>query len=187
MTTDVHALLKESKAEYRQLGKSGLKVSVPILGAMSIGDKKWQPWVIEEEEALPLLKAAYDKGITSWDTGTLHHVHITSAQCFGFGVLHLLTSSYSQRLLQWRLRTHHRQSHKAVLSPPPQTSPHDQALRLCGRDSRPPGHPLPHRTTSTQRLHKPRRPLPRRHLQRRRGLARPPRHAVHRPAANPSI
>ena len=25
------------KAEYRQLGKSGLRVSVPILGAMSIG------------------------------------------------------------------------------------------------------------------------------------------------------
>lgn len=67
--TDVQALLKESKAEYRYLGKSGLKVSVPILGAMSIGDKKWQPWVIEENEALPLLKAAYDKGITSWDTG----------------------------------------------------------------------------------------------------------------------
>lgn len=71
MTTDVHALLKESKAEYRQLGKSGLRVSVPILGAMSIGDKKWQPWVIEEDEALPLLKAAYDKGITTWDTGML--------------------------------------------------------------------------------------------------------------------
>lgn len=26
-----------SKAMYRQLGKSGLRVSVPILGAMSIG------------------------------------------------------------------------------------------------------------------------------------------------------
>lgn len=72
MTTDVHALLKESKAEYRQLGKSGLRVSVPILGAMSIGDKKWQPWVIEEEEALPLLKAAYDKGITTWDTANVY-------------------------------------------------------------------------------------------------------------------
>lgn len=75
--TDVQALLKESKAEYRQLGKSGLKVSVPILGAMSIGSSKWQPWVIEEDKSLPLLKAAYDKGITSWDTGMLlfpHHV-----------------------------------------------------------------------------------------------------------------
>ncbi|KAL8690624.1 MAG: hypothetical protein Q9224_004364 [Gallowayella concinna] len=38
------------KAEYKQLGKSGLRVSVPILGAMSFGDKRWMPWVIEEEE-----------------------------------------------------------------------------------------------------------------------------------------
>jgi aryl-alcohol dehydrogenase-like predicted oxidoreductase len=66
---DVKALLKESKAEYRQLGKSGLRVSVPIFGCMSFGDKKWQPWVIEEEETLPLLKAAYDRGLTTWDTG----------------------------------------------------------------------------------------------------------------------
>ena len=39
--TDIQKLLKESKAEYRQLGKSGLRVSVPILGAMSIGSKQW--------------------------------------------------------------------------------------------------------------------------------------------------
>ncbi|KAF2277344.1 aldo-keto reductase-like protein [Westerdykella ornata] len=70
--TDVQALLKESKAEYRQLGKSGLKISVPVLGAMSIGDKKWQPWVIEEDEALPLLKQAYDRGITTWDTANVY-------------------------------------------------------------------------------------------------------------------
>ena len=37
-------------AEYKQLGKSGLRVSVPILGAMSFGDKKWQEWVIEEDK-----------------------------------------------------------------------------------------------------------------------------------------
>ena len=37
------------KAEYKQLGKSGLRVSVPILGAMSFGDKRWQEWVIEED------------------------------------------------------------------------------------------------------------------------------------------
>ncbi|EFQ86936.1 hypothetical protein P3342_010505 [Pyrenophora teres f. teres] len=65
-------LLGESKAEYKRLGKSGLKVSVPILGAMSIGSAKWQPWVIEEEESLPLLKAAYDRGITTWDTANVY-------------------------------------------------------------------------------------------------------------------
>ncbi|KAF2790685.1 aldo-keto reductase-like protein [Melanomma pulvis-pyrius CBS 109.77] len=70
--TDIKELLKGSKAEYRQLGKSGLRVSVPILGAMSIGDKKWQPWVIEEEEAFPLLKAAYDRGLNTWDTANVY-------------------------------------------------------------------------------------------------------------------
>ncbi|KAH7116153.1 NADP-dependent oxidoreductase domain-containing protein [Dendryphion nanum] len=70
--TDVQALLKESKAEYRQLGKSGLRVSVPILGAMSIGTSEWQPWVLNEDESLPLLKAAYDRGITTWDTANVY-------------------------------------------------------------------------------------------------------------------
>jgi aryl-alcohol dehydrogenase-like predicted oxidoreductase len=32
---------KELKAIYRQLGKSGLRVSVPILGCMSFGDPDW--------------------------------------------------------------------------------------------------------------------------------------------------
>ncbi|OAL54477.1 aldo-keto reductase-like protein [Pyrenochaeta sp. DS3sAY3a] len=70
--TDIPGLLKESKAEYRQLGKSGLRVSVPILGAMSIGSSKWQPWVLDEEASLPLLKAAYDRGITTWDTANVY-------------------------------------------------------------------------------------------------------------------
>ena len=57
-----------SKAEYKYLGKCGLRVSVPILGAMSFGHKGWVDWVIEEDEALPMLKAAYDRGINTWDT-----------------------------------------------------------------------------------------------------------------------
>ncbi|KAF2202256.1 aldo-keto reductase-like protein [Delitschia confertaspora ATCC 74209] len=71
-TEKIDALLKESKAEYRRLGKSGLRVSVPILGAMSIGSKEWQDWVLDEEESLPLLKAAYDRGITTWDTANVY-------------------------------------------------------------------------------------------------------------------
>jgi hypothetical protein len=45
---------EQPQVEYRQLGKSGLRVSVPILGAMSIGSNKWQPWVINEDEARAL-------------------------------------------------------------------------------------------------------------------------------------
>jgi len=64
--------INETKAEYKRLGTSGLRVSVPILGAMSFGSKEWQPWVIEEEEAFPLLKAAYDKGLNTWDTANVY-------------------------------------------------------------------------------------------------------------------
>ncbi|GFF73874.1 putative aryl-alcohol dehydrogenase C977.14c [Aspergillus udagawae] len=62
------ASLKQTKVTYRQLGKSGLRVSVPILGGMSIGSPEWGSWILDEEKALPLLKAAYDRGLTTWDT-----------------------------------------------------------------------------------------------------------------------
>jgi hypothetical protein len=42
--------LENSKAEYVRLGKSGLKISVPIMGSMSLGPKHWAPWLIEEED-----------------------------------------------------------------------------------------------------------------------------------------
>ncbi|KAH7036031.1 aldo/keto reductase [Microdochium trichocladiopsis] len=66
------ASLDATKVEYRQLGKSGLKVSVPIFGCMSFGDSKSMSWVIDEGEALPLLKAAYDRGINTWDTANVY-------------------------------------------------------------------------------------------------------------------
>lgn len=58
---DVEASYEATKCDYVRLGNSGLKVSVPILGAMSFGHKDWMPWVIEEEEGLALLKDAYDR------------------------------------------------------------------------------------------------------------------------------
>ena len=42
--------LEASKAEYVRLGNSGLRVSVPIFGTMSLGDKRTLAWSIEEEE-----------------------------------------------------------------------------------------------------------------------------------------
>ncbi len=54
---ELPASLKESldktKVEYRTLGKSGLRISVPIFGTMSLGDRKVLPWVVEEEEVSP--------------------------------------------------------------------------------------------------------------------------------------
>ncbi len=54
--------MNATKVEYVQLGSSGLRVSAPILGTMGIGSKDWQNWVVEEDEGLDLLKAAWDRG-----------------------------------------------------------------------------------------------------------------------------
>ena len=51
-----------------RLGNSGLKISKVILGAMSYGTKQWQDWVLDQEEALPLIEHAYKRGINTWDT-----------------------------------------------------------------------------------------------------------------------
>ncbi|EJT79115.1 hypothetical protein GGTG_04204 [Gaeumannomyces tritici R3-111a-1] len=58
----------ETKCQYRQLGRSGLRVSVPILGCLGFGDPGFLPWALPEDKALPLLKAAFDRGINTWDT-----------------------------------------------------------------------------------------------------------------------
>jgi hypothetical protein len=51
------------------LGKSGLKVSKVILGAMSFGNPSAaMGWTIPEAQALPVLKRAFDLGINTWDT-----------------------------------------------------------------------------------------------------------------------
>ncbi|RMD44757.1 hypothetical protein DV735_g297, partial [Chaetothyriales sp. CBS 134920] len=60
------------KMESRYLGKSGLKISKVVLGAMSYGSPEWQKWVLPEEESLPLLKYAYDAGIRTWDTANVY-------------------------------------------------------------------------------------------------------------------
>ncbi|PBK63895.1 Aldo/keto reductase [Armillaria solidipes] len=61
-----------TKAEYARLGKSGLRVSVPMLGAMSIGNPQWNPICLPEDKAFPLLKAAWDLGVTTWDTANMY-------------------------------------------------------------------------------------------------------------------
>ncbi|TLD21626.1 aldo-keto reductase-like protein [Venturia nashicola] len=39
---------------------------------MSFGSSDWQPWVLNEADALPLLKHAYDRGINTWDTADVY-------------------------------------------------------------------------------------------------------------------
>lgn len=59
---------QSTEMEYTRLGESGLKISKIVLGAMSYGSKDWAKWVLEENEALPLLEHAYKVGINTWDT-----------------------------------------------------------------------------------------------------------------------
>ncbi|KAG2018812.1 hypothetical protein CC2G_008201 [Coprinopsis cinerea AmutBmut pab1-1] len=63
---------QKTKMPYVRLGNSGLKVSKIILGTMSYGDPNWQGWVLDEEESLKHIKAAYDAGINAFDTANTY-------------------------------------------------------------------------------------------------------------------
>jgi aryl-alcohol dehydrogenase-like predicted oxidoreductase len=58
--------------EYTRLGKSGLKVSRICLGFMSFGSHTWQPWVLDEEPAIEIIKKAYELGINFFDTADVY-------------------------------------------------------------------------------------------------------------------
>ncbi|WFC97014.1 hypothetical protein MBRA1_003681 [Malassezia brasiliensis] len=58
--------------EYVNLGNSGLKVSKVIMGCMTFGSDKWLPWVMNEEESLPIFEHAYKAGINTWDTADVY-------------------------------------------------------------------------------------------------------------------
>lgn len=60
--------------QYQRLGNSGLQVSRIILGCMTYGNPNWEgsPWVLDEEQSLPLLKKAYDVGINTFDTANTY-------------------------------------------------------------------------------------------------------------------
>ncbi|OZJ02815.1 hypothetical protein BZG36_05222 [Bifiguratus adelaidae] len=60
--------MASNKMEYVRLGNSGLKVSKICVGCMSYGSKKWQDWVLEEKEAIDMIKKCYDAGLNFFDT-----------------------------------------------------------------------------------------------------------------------
>ena len=68
----LHIIINHAHTCPYSLGNSGLKVSKIILGAMSYGSSDWQEWVLNESDALPLLKHAYDLGINTWDTANVY-------------------------------------------------------------------------------------------------------------------
>jgi aryl-alcohol dehydrogenase (NADP+) len=57
---------------YVRLGQTGLRVSPLCLGMMTYGSKKWREWVLEEDEARPLVKRAVEAGINFYDTADIY-------------------------------------------------------------------------------------------------------------------
>src|SRR4051812_14987506 len=54
--------------EYVNLGRTGLRVSRLCLGMMSFGNNSDRPWVLDEDGAEPIVKAAVESGVTFFDT-----------------------------------------------------------------------------------------------------------------------
>src|SRR5579883_403711 len=54
--------------KYVNLGTTGLRVSRICLGMMSFGNNSERPWVLDEDAAEPIVKAAVDAGVTFFDT-----------------------------------------------------------------------------------------------------------------------
>jgi 1-deoxyxylulose-5-phosphate synthase len=54
--------------KYVNLGSTGLRVSRVCLGMMSYGNGSDRPWVLDEDAAEPIVKAAADGGVTFFDT-----------------------------------------------------------------------------------------------------------------------
>jgi hypothetical protein len=96
-----------------RLGNSGLYISKVILGTASSGSPEWQECVLEEEDALPLLKHASTAELIP---GTL------SAQTQYFSSFptgaklykKLIISSYRQMSTRMESRGDHRESTKTI-------------------------------------------------------------------------
>jgi aryl-alcohol dehydrogenase-like predicted oxidoreductase len=54
------------------LGRTGLRVSRICLGMMSYGNDSERPWVLDEDAAEPIVKAAVEGGVTFFDTADVY-------------------------------------------------------------------------------------------------------------------
>ena len=58
--------------KYTNLGNTGVSVSRICLGMMTYGSKSWRDWVLEYDEALPILSRAWEAGINFYDTADVY-------------------------------------------------------------------------------------------------------------------
>src|SRR5438876_11941220 len=57
---------------YTNLGRTGLSVSRVCLGMMSFGNNSERPWVLDEDAAEPIVRAAADGGVIFFDTADIY-------------------------------------------------------------------------------------------------------------------
>ncbi|KAL7940460.1 Aldo/keto reductase [Trichoderma barbatum] len=67
-----NALKAIPRLPYRNLGKSGLRVPPFVLGCAGFGSPEWADWVMSHKAAMPILKAAWDAGIQTFDTANVY-------------------------------------------------------------------------------------------------------------------
>jgi aryl-alcohol dehydrogenase-like predicted oxidoreductase len=58
--------------QYVNLGKAGVKVSRICLGMMSYGAKSWREWILDEDEARPIVRRAAELGVNFYDTADVY-------------------------------------------------------------------------------------------------------------------
>ncbi len=58
--------------QYAQLGNTGITVSRICLGCMTYGSPDWGAWVLDEEQSLPSIAAAWEAGINFFDTADIY-------------------------------------------------------------------------------------------------------------------
>src|SRR5947208_572662 len=58
--------------EYVNLGATGMRVSRVCLGMMSFGNNSQRPWVLDEDAAEPIVRAAADGGVIFFDTANVY-------------------------------------------------------------------------------------------------------------------
>jgi aryl-alcohol dehydrogenase-like predicted oxidoreductase len=68
--------------QYENLGRSGLRVSRVCLGMMGFGNGSDRAWVIDEDAAEPIVRAAVEGGVTFFDTADAYSAG-ASERCTG--------------------------------------------------------------------------------------------------------
>ena len=89
--------------EYVNLGSTGLRVSRVCLGMMSFGNNSERPWVLDEDAAEPIVRAAADGGVTFFDTADVYSAgasETATGRLLGAHIMGHQASSIIQPLIQ---------------------------------------------------------------------------------------